>query len=57
MTEAKNCGCGRSLTGKCVGWHSLTNEEYARVLQEAETRAQEERHAKIQESAQQLLNG
>jgi len=27
MTE-KNCGCGRSPTGKCIGWHNLTNEKY-----------------------------
>ena len=23
------CGCGRSPTGDCVGWHMLTEEEYA----------------------------
>lgn len=50
------CTCGRSITGDCIGWHNLTNEEYARVLQEAETKAQEERQLRIQESAQQLLN-
>lgn len=22
------CGCGRSPTGKCVGWHGLTEQEY-----------------------------
>ena len=22
------CGCGRSPTGLCVGWHKLTKEEY-----------------------------
>ena len=22
------CGCGRSPTGKCIGWHRLTEEEY-----------------------------
>ena len=22
------CGCGRSPTGECLGWHSLTEEEY-----------------------------
>ena len=22
------CGCGRSPTGKCIGWHSLTEEIY-----------------------------
>ncbi len=23
-----SCGCGRSPTGLCVGWHKLTEEEY-----------------------------
>ena len=22
------CGCGRSPTGMCKGWHGLTEEEY-----------------------------
>ena len=22
------CGCGRIPTGKCCGWHALTEEEY-----------------------------
>ena len=22
------CGCGRSPTGKCVGWHALSDEQY-----------------------------
>lgn len=22
------CGCGRSPTGDCCGWHSLTEEDY-----------------------------
>jgi hypothetical protein len=22
------CGCGRSPTGDCIGWHSLTEEMY-----------------------------
>ena len=22
------CGCGRSPTGKCIGWHALTEEVY-----------------------------
>jgi len=22
------CGCGRSPTGLCVGWHRLTKEKY-----------------------------
>jgi len=23
-----SCGCGRSPTGLCVGWHSLSEEKY-----------------------------
>ena len=22
------CGCGRSPTGKCIGWHALSEEQY-----------------------------
>ena len=22
------CGCGRSPTGKCLGWHALSDEQY-----------------------------
>jgi len=28
------CGCGRSPTGNCIGWHSLSKEEYKIKLQE-----------------------
>ena len=27
--EFGKCGCGRSPTGKCIGWHGLTEEMYA----------------------------
>ena len=26
------CGCGRSPTGKCIGWHTLSEEEYQNEL-------------------------
>jgi hypothetical protein len=26
--EIGKCGCGRSPTGKCIGWHGLTEELY-----------------------------
>jgi hypothetical protein len=26
--EFGTCGCGRSPTGKCCGWHGLTEEMY-----------------------------
>ena len=28
MMRQKKCGCGRSPTGNCMGWHLLTEEEY-----------------------------
>ena len=27
------CGCGRSPTGDCIGWHSLTEDEYQNKLE------------------------
>jgi len=29
IEEFGKCGCGRSPTGKCIGWHGLTEEMYA----------------------------
>ena len=26
--EFGKCGCGRSPTGKCIGWHGLSEEMY-----------------------------
>ncbi len=26
------CGCGRSPTGDCIGWHALTTEQYEAEL-------------------------
>ena len=28
------CGCGRSPTGMCKGWHGLSKEEYEHKLAE-----------------------
>ena len=36
------CGCGRSPTGKCVGWHALTEEKY----QEKKAAWEEKQNAK-----------
>lgn len=30
------CGCGRSPTGDCCGWHSLTEEDYQKKKEEWE---------------------
>ena len=27
-SNVSGCGCGRSPTGKCISWHSLSEEEY-----------------------------
>jgi hypothetical protein len=45
---SKDCGCGRSPTGKCIGWHGLTNEEYSAKIREYEKK-------QLMESAPQLL--
>ena len=37
MSEKNNCGCGRSSTGKCIGWHSLSEEEYLKKKENYET--------------------
>ena len=31
---AGRCGCGRSPTGQCCGWHALTEEAYQARLSE-----------------------
>jgi hypothetical protein len=28
MSEAPKCGCSRSPTGNCIGWHALSEEDY-----------------------------
>ena len=34
-SEVGKCGCGRSPTGKCIGWHSLSEQEYQKRLAES----------------------
>jgi hypothetical protein len=36
MTEQAKCGCGRSPTGRCCGWHALTEDQYRAKLDEYE---------------------
>lgn len=31
------CGCGRSPTGKCIGWHGLTEDAYKEALEKYQT--------------------
>ena len=35
MNDKKECTCGRSVTGKCVGWHDLTEDEWKQKLLQA----------------------
>jgi hypothetical protein len=53
-----SCGCGRSPTGKCIGWHGLTEEMYAHQkmlwMEDQERRDQE--LAEYQKQAQALWN-
>jgi hypothetical protein len=30
------CGCGRSPTGQCIGWHNLTEDVYNEKLRQYE---------------------
>lgn len=39
--EFGKCGCGRSPNGKCIGWHGLTEEEYADRKEKYETGKQD----------------
>ena len=34
------CGCGRSPTGKCIGWHGLTQDAYEARLAEFKAQAE-----------------
>lgn len=43
------CGCGRSPTGDCIGWHGLTEEQYQIKKGEWEL-------AEYQKKAQELWN-
>ncbi len=36
-SKVGQCGCGRSPTGKCIGWHGLTEEQYQDRLEKYNT--------------------
>lgn len=44
-----SCGCGRSPTGKCIGWHSLSEDLYQKKKAEWELN-------QYQKQAQELWN-
>ena len=39
--EFGKCGCGRSPTGKCIGWHGLTEEQFQECLEKYQTSQQD----------------
>ena len=39
-SKVGQCGCGRSPTGKCIGWHGLTEDAFQARL--AEYKAKQE---------------
>jgi hypothetical protein len=43
------CGCGRSPTGQCIGWHGLTEEAFQQKL--AEYQAQQLQEAQDKKDA------
>jgi hypothetical protein len=36
MSDARKCGCGRSPTGFCIGWHALSEEAYKKAKSDYE---------------------
>jgi hypothetical protein len=32
--DGPKCGCGRSPSGYCIGWHNLSEEAYADKLEQ-----------------------
>ena len=56
--EFGKCGCGRSPTGKCIGWHGLTEEMYAhqKMLWMEEQMRQDNELEEYKRQAQELWN-
>jgi hypothetical protein len=41
--QAGTCGCGRSPTGNCIGWHNLSESAFAQKLAEYNAKLQEQK--------------
>ena len=37
QSKVGQCGCGRSPTGKCIGWHGLSESEFQERLEKYNT--------------------
>jgi len=57
-TDGKySCGCGRSPTGQCIGWHALTEDAYKDKLAEyEEARAQITRQDELEAYRDQAMS-
>ena len=40
--EFGRCGCGRSPTGKCIGWHGLSDDDYQQAIKEYRKKQEKE---------------
>lgn len=45
--EIGKCGCGRSPTGKCIGWHGLSEEAFKARLAEFNAHKENEDDKKV----------
>jgi hypothetical protein len=56
--EFGKCGCGRSPTGKCIGWHGLTEEMYQhqKMLWLEEEMKRDQELEEYQKQAQEIWN-
>lgn len=50
---AGQCGCGRSPTGKCCGWHALTEDVYQQKLSEWNQNQSDEAEVTINDELEQ----
>jgi hypothetical protein len=54
---AGRCGCGRSPTGVCCGWHALTEEAYQQRLDEyRDSEQQKQRQDELESYRQQAMD-
>jgi hypothetical protein len=54
---AGKCGCGRSPTGKCCGWHALTESAYhERLAEYQDSQTQQQKTDELEAYRQQAMD-
>ena len=54
---AGKCGCGRSPTGQCCGWHALTESAYQERLAEyQDSQAQQQKTDELESYRRQAMD-